>query len=466
MLTQSKLLKHQLTLNPRQLAQLHLYQLDQLQLLQRIAIEIEENPFLEEPVQEEEHEHAPDEAIQDYQSWEEFAEKENSGSFQTSDKASRLEYLAARVTDQQTDYRTEMKQQLSFLSIEPLAYKLGCFLIDSCDERGFLRQDIQGLVDAFGFENQKFIPEAQALEIIKHIKQLEPTGVGCTCLKEFYLLQLEKTKDERKSAALYLIEHDYEKLQQRKWKEVQRNMHSAGFELRSTLEFVSTLKTSPIDAPMLPSDYIVPDFIVSVEDDEICVSLNNARGIALNTEYRSSIEDLYQGKNSGRQMSYIRDRYQAAKWFVEVLRKREEHLLKAMHVIIDIQREFFLSGEMVSLKPMLLKNISEKINLDIPTVSRLISNKYVSTPFGTIGLKQLFSEGTAVVKGERVSGKKVESSIRRIISKENKITPYTDQELTDLLVAEGYIIARRTVTKYRERLGIPICKMREEEMQK
>lgn len=462
MLTQSRLLKHQLTLNPRQLAQLHLYQLDQLQLLQRIAIEIEENPFLEESLQEEEQEHAPDEAIEECETWEEFAEKEYSGSRQATDRAGRLEYLAAKVTDYHTDYRVELKQQLSFFSIAPLEYKLGCFLIDSCDEKGFLRQDVQTLIDAFCFEHEKLVSELQAVEIIKRIQRLEPAGVGCTCLKEFYLLQLEKSKDVRRNAAVYLIENDYDKLQRRKWKEVQKDMHHLGFDLRATLEFVSTLKTSPIDIPTLPSDYIVPDFIVTVEDDEICATLNNARGIELNTDYRDHFENVHQGRRSGRQVSYVRDRYQAAKWFVDVLRKREDYLLRAMTIIIEMQREFFLSGEMVALKPMLLKNISEKIQLDIPTVSRLISNKYVSTPFGTIGLKKLFSEGTAVTKGERVSGKKVESSIHHIIETENKTKPYTDQELTDLLVAEGYVIARRTVTKYRERLGIPVCKMREE----
>jgi RNA polymerase sigma-54 factor len=237
-------------------------------------------------------------------------------------------------------------------------------------------------------------------------------------------------------------------------------MDKNGFDLKESLEFVKTLKAAPVEVSVSRSDYVVPDFIITVEDDQIHIRLNQRRDVVFNSN--SGVDIIVPSAHNGHRQenSFWRERYQSAKWFANALRERERNMLSAMHAIVELQKEFFLTGQFLSLRPMILKNIAERIKLDIPTVSRLLANKYAHTLFGTISLKQLFSEGVPTRDGELVSGKIVEARISSLVNEEDKKNPLTDKEITAKLCGEGFLIARRTVSKYRVRLQIPVCKMR------
>ncbi|MCC6287426.1 MAG: RNA polymerase factor sigma-54 [Chitinophagaceae bacterium] len=467
MLNQHQSIGQHLTINPKQIAQLAVFQLDTLNLKQRIEYEIEENPFLDKTdnAVEEEAKRSVNEALEEWQSWEDFYNNDYTDRHQYFVDSNGFEeqwYLSDN--EIQGDYRTDLKQQLKYIKLTPIYYNLGCFILDSCNDKGYLELDITTLADDFSFKNSCCITEDDVRNVIAHVQQLEPLGVASSGILEYYLLQVsQKGKKNIPGGTLYVLNHHFTDLQRGRWKEINQSIAKNNFSLTAILGFLSRLRKAPVDTEITSLAYIIPDFILSFEGDNLKVGLNKtmASSIKINSSYAE--EHVFSsGVSNQNEKIYLRQKYQQAQWFVEAIRLREKHLLQIMHCIVLLQQEYFCSGCEIDLKPMLMKHIVDKTGLNISVVSRLISNKHIATPFGTVSLKSLFSEGVPTTTGEAKSSAIVELAIKNIVKDEDKARPFTDKQITTLLRNQGYMIARRTVTKYRERMGLPVCKVREQ----
>lgn len=464
MLLQNTSMRQQLSFNPRQIAQLAIFQLDQLSLEQRIQNELADNPFLEEVTHTvTENPRSPDEAIKECESWEDFRNRDTIQHFpEFNNNMHPVAWAETNVTDT-SDYREDMKDQLSFLPINQSMRELCCFIIDSCDEKGFLESDVETIAESYRFETQCGVTRQMIETAISTIQQLDPQGVGCKDIFEYFRFQLERVHDNSplKTSALKLITYHSDDIRAKRWKQLQKSVAKDGIELNDSLEYLKTLKNYPVEVPANNSNNIVPDVNVFVEEDQIAVSLTapkiDSLKVSDNLPLDIANKDNKEHKDARR---FIRQKVQAAEWFIDAIRQREQNLLTAVKAIVWLQRDYFLTGEPMTLKPMILKNIADKTKQDISTISRLVANKYIATPFGTFGIKKLFSEGIPTQSGEIVSSRVVELKLETLIESEDKKRPLTDQMLADILAHKGFIIARRTIAKYREKLNIPVCKLR------
>lgn len=464
MLRQKQTLKQQTTLNPLQIAQLELFHLDIQNLEQRIELELDENPFLEkadEPVDVDESRSAS-EPIDEWDSWQEFYDnglsdpEQHFKSFQASDALYFFPDPAA-----QTDFREELKQQLKYVVQDPLTYKLTSFIIDSCNDKGYLDMESTAIADEFSFRNSIFVDDKNVIDAISLVKHLEPGGVASTTILEYYKFQLtQKTKQPVPAGTAFMLDNHFADLQKGKWKLIDESMRKQQLCLADILKFLSTLRVSPIDVELPMHQFIIPEFVLTTEGEFLNIELYKSMSptLRVSRDYPEGIKDERVHKKG--EKAYLKQKFQSAHWFVEALRLREKHLLQVMQCIVEQQRQYFWSGSEIDIKPMLLKHVANGTGLSISMVSRLISNKYAVTPFGTVRLKSLFSEGIATKSGTFANSGEVDLAIKEILDHEDKGAPLTDKHITEMLREAGYVIARRTVAKYRERIGYPGCKSR------
>lgn len=458
--------KQQVRILPQQIQLLNLFHLNTLELEHRIEQEIEENPLLEEVKADDSLLKDGKEAVQDFADWEEFG-YDDIPDYKT-EYANYFsgEEIPERPIVQNQDFRQQLKEQCRLLLLGEQDFAHACYIIDSLNETGMLEQDLSSLAEDMSFKYGEWLEADQLERVLMTIQQLDPPGVGARDIRECLLLQLERmnTAQPDIAAALKLIRNHYTDLKNRQLEKIRESLNLDEDEFRIVLELVASLQLQPINVRAeepVAKNYIVPDFIITVEGDTIDVTLARQRSSTLhiNQSWMENVKSQCAKKDKAAEQ-YLKSKLQAAEWFVSAIQQREGTMLRIMKAIVKWQYEFFKEGDRLLLRPMILKNIAQEIGVDISTVSRITSNKYAATPFGNILLKDLFSEGMANQEGEVISNRIIQFALEEAIAAEDKKTPFTDHQLVVILARKGYKIARRTVAKYRELLRIPTAQMR------
>lgn len=465
MIQQNLSQKQQTRILPQQIQLLNIFHLTTIELEQRIQQELEENPLLEELKQEEKQEENR-EAMQDFADWDEYGyddipdyKTEYANYFSD-------QQLPERPIPQGLDFRSTVKEQIRMLLHTEEDFILASFLIDSLNDAGLLDQDLSTLAEDVSFTLKKWIEPDELERILLVIQTIDPPGLGARNIRECLLLQLKKKdhNDPLVVIAHQLINNHFEDLNNRQLEKIMVVMHIEENQLRDSLEMIAGLSLKPVDIDIddaVAKNYIVPDFIIQVEDDELEISLARQRSASLmiNRTWMENIRSQCHEKDKAANY-YLKSKLQAAEWFVSAIVQRENTMLKIMRSIVKWQYDYFKVGDPLLLRPMILKNIAEETGVDISTVSRVTSNKYASTPFGNILLKDLFTEGLPSDSGESVSSRVIQHALKEVIDMEDKKRPFTDHQLVMVLAKKGYKIARRTVAKYREMLRIPTAQLR------
>jgi len=438
-------------------------------LEQRIEDEISDNPALEESdsMDELNGDKFSKDTVQDFQNWDEY------GYDDIPDYKMEYEnYLPAdKMPDRQlaevVDFRMDLKKQFRFNETSQDKYRLADFLIDSLNEDGFLLQDLESVAEEISFTNNTWVKAEELERILFSIQELDPVGVGSRDIKEYFLIQLKRMKMSREvELANELLKNHYSDLHTCNIDKIRRDMKLKEDEFRDTLQLLSTLKTRPVigsSATLQPNNTVFPEFIITVEADELHVALARQRSSSLHVSqsWVETVQQLDNDKTTDKNAKqYMRSKLASAQWFINAIKERETNMLKVMKAIVHFQYDYFKYGDTMQLKPMVLKNIAEMVDLDISTVSRITCNKYADTPFGVILLKDLFTEGLTNKEGNIISNKVIQAIVEDVVKKEDKKNPYTDQQLADILSGKGYNVARRTIAKYRDQLNIPVAQMR------
>ncbi|HEX8331432.1 MAG TPA: RNA polymerase factor sigma-54 [Segetibacter sp.] len=469
MLSQIQTQKQQLKILPQQIQMLNIFHLNVMELDQRIQDELDENPLLEQNNEEENVniDKFSKESVQDYESWEEHGyddipnyklEYEN---YFHNDSIPNIPIKAS------TDFRESLKDQIRYFDLTDRQLQLADYIIDCLNGNGLLAQELENMADDLSFKQGMIVETEELEEVLKAVQRLEPVGIGAQSTKECLLLQLynlsKKGPDVKK--AIQLLENHYSDLSHRNMEKIMDALDVDEEELKIILKLLSSLKMKPLaemEAGLATNNNILPDFILMVNDnEEIEINLFRSRSSSLyiNQSLMETVEHAGQKKDKIA-TQYLKSKLNSAQWFVNAIKQRESTMMQIMKAIVELQREYFLYGDVSLLKPMILKNIADKVGVDISTVSRVTSNKYVDTPFGIILLKNLFTEGIINKEGEIISNRVIQSAIEGVIEKEDKLNPYTDQQLVAILASKGINVARRTIAKYREQLQIPVAQLR------
>lgn len=361
-----------------------------------------------------------------------------------------------------------LEQQLKAIDLDEREENLGTHLIGMIEEDGYLRRPMKNIVYDLKFLNNIDTSEEELTKILSIIQTFEPAGVGARDLQECLMLQLQKKEDSRTvTLAKDIVKNHMKSLANKHYDKLQSSLKISRDELREVLEVITHLNPKPGESLTAgKAQYVTPDFIVTNNSGELQVSLNtkNAPNLKINPSYQETLkgfkESKEKDKNMKEQVQYIKQKLDSAKWFIDAVKQRQQTLLLTMQTIVDFQKEFFLTGDFSKLKPMVLKDIADRIDMDISTVSRVANSKYVETDFGIFSLKEFFSEGIQTDQGEEVSNREVKQILNDMVEEEDKQKPLTDEKLTKILNEKGYNVARRTVAKYREQLGIQVARLR------
>lgn len=484
---QQKLLQK---LSPQQIQLMKLLQLPTTELEVRIKEELEANPALEEGQEsewEEEFDEAGDGEVSE--SLEEFDFDEYLDD-ETPDYRLNANNHGADVEDKTipfsggTSFFERLHAQLGLLSATEASRALADHIIGNLDESGYLRRDLDSIVNDLAFTEGIEVERSALEEALELVQTLDPAGVGARDLRECLQLQLRRKfnaegaadqKISRRIAqriALEILEFHFEAFSKKHFERIQKKLDIDEEVLRDALAEITQLNPKPgnsgSDSARGAAIQVVPDFLLSVEDNELRLQLNqrNAPELRISPVYKEMMDTYASGaKTSSQQrdaLTFVKQKIDAAKWFVDAIRQRQHTLTQTMQAIVNHQHAYFMTGDETDLRPMILKDIADVVNMDISTVSRVANSKYVQTPYGTFLLKSFFSESLTTETGEEVSSREVKKILQEAIEAEDKRKPLSDEKLGQLLNAKGYNIARRTVAKYREQLGLPVARMRKE----
>ncbi len=484
MLTLNQKLSQQLQLLPQQILYQKLLQLNNLSLEQRIKEELDLNPVLEEiPVDETTQSHDDEQISTEIEN---LKPEEHENQFEEIEAFSIEDFMNDNPEAFSPDYQDDdtetadiptpvreslneqLMSQLRLLNLSPELYRLGEEIIGNIDEDGYLAVELKDIVkDLELFENIK-ISLDEAEKLLKQIQHFEPLGIASRNLQECLLIQLE-AKDinpKIKNIAKKILIDYFDDFTSKKYKNLESNLKITRDELKEAINVIQHLNPKPGEGTLSDThvQQITPDLIVEKIDNKFVVYLNdrNIPQLRVNPEYEMIVKKKIKKIKSGDEKElkkFIKEKIDAARWFIDAINQRKITLLRVMNIIVEKQKDFFEYGEK-HLKPMIYKDIAEPLNLDISTISRVVNGKYVQSPVGIHELKYFFSEGLETENGETISNKNVKLKIKEIIEKENKDNPLSDEEIAKILNKEGIKIARRTVAKYREQLGIPVAKLR------
>jgi RNA polymerase sigma-54 factor len=471
MLHQNLVQKQQGRILPQQIQLLNLFHLNSLELEHRLQQELEDNPLLEENTSDQEldPEKYNKEKVQDFQDWEEYGYDDIPD--YTTEYAGYLsaEDLPQRPLTEINCFRTELKEQFGLLEVAEEDIKLADYLIDSLSDNGLLEQDLEKIAEDISFRQNCWIETEDLERVLHQVQQLEPAGIATRSIQECLLAQLQRMNSKRPDVkkAIVLLQHHYSDLRNRHMEKIMHSLDIDEDELKIILQLVAKLKLKPITEKLNASgvnNNIVPDFVLFREGNYLEVSLYRQRSASLflNPSWMETIQQQSQKneKSDKAAHQYLKNKLQSAQWFINAIRQRESTMLKVMKAILHHQYDYFLEGDIKLLRPMILKNIADETGVDISTVSRITCNKYIQTPFGTLLLKDLFTEGLSNADGALISNKVIQSTIEEVIQSEEKTNPYTDQQLVQVLAQRGIKVARRTIAKYREMLQIPVAQVR------
>ena len=361
--------------------------------------------------------------------------------------------------------------QLGFLNLNEEQEAVGMQLIGSIDNDGYIRRELSSIANDLAFSQNIEASEAEIEVVLRKIQTFDPAGIAARDLQECLLLQLERhEQDEFTEIAERIIAECYDEFTKKHYEKIKSRLDIDDFELKQAINIILKLNPKPggSDAGAGKPQYIIPDFILTLENGQFNLTLNsrNAPDLRISREY-ADMFDAYdksakKDKKFKETVTFVKQKLDAAKWFIDAIKQRQQTLLRTMEAIVKRQHEFFLEGDESKLRPMILKDIAEDIGMDISTISRVANSKSVQTEFGVYPLKYFFSEGIATDSGEDASSREVKHILKEIIDKESKKKPLSDDKLEKMLNEKGYNIARRTVAKYREQLNIPVARLRKE----
>lgn len=483
---QQKLLQK---LSPQQIQFIKLLQVPTVSLDTRIKEELEENPALEdlslanmnEPA-EEYPDRDPDEdnfnSEESPESVDEFNVDDYLQDDNMNDYGSKYEQNGDDEDDRkeipiaiQSSFFESLQAQLDLVPLSDKDFRIGQQIIGSLDDDGYLRRPIGSLVDDLAFSQNVFAEEEEVLEMLKVIQSFDPAGVGARDLQECLLIQLRK-RDQTPIVlkAMKVVEDYLDEFTKKHYDKLERSLNMDSEELKDVVNEILKLNPKPGDSNAVTTKQlqIIPDFHISNNDGILFLTLNskNAPELRVSRSYQEMFEHYDKTSQKDKKLKeavqFVKQKLDSAKWFIDAIKQRQQTLLKTMNSIMNYQYEYFLTGDDKNLKPMILKDIADRIGMDISTVSRVANSKYVQTEFGTFLLKSFFSEAIQMDSGEEVSNKEVKKILEECIGKEDKRRPLADEKLTEILKEKGYNIARRTVAKYREAMNIPVARLRKE----
>lgn len=482
MLKQSLQLKLSQKLSPQQIQLMKLIQLPTLAFEQRLKEELIENPALESGKETDANNEVEDyeDPYDDYDNERIEAEDINIDEYLSDDETPDYKLQASNYSKDDDDYESpiiafesfhqDLINQLNTFMLNDEDKAIAEFLVGSVDDMGYLRRDIQDIVDDLAFTQGIYTNEETVEKILTIVQDLEPSGVGARNLQECLLLQLKhKTPTASTELAINIIENQFDAFTKKHYDKLLQKYNITKEELRSAIDEIEKLNPKPGSAYIGNTkivEHVIPDFTIKIVDGELELHLNgrNAPELHVSKDYQEMLQTYKDSANNNSSqkdaVQFIKQKLDGAKWFIDAIKQRQETLFVTMHAIMDYQYNYFLTGDETKLKPMILKDIAEVIGLDISTVSRVANSKYVETPYGTKLIKDFFSEAMINDQGEEVSTIEVKKILENIINDEDKRKPYPDDKLAELLKEKGYPIARRTVAKYREQLDIPVARMR------
>ena len=469
MLKQGLELKQVQKLSPLQIQTIKLIELPIQELEQRIRKEIEENPVLdEEQPAETEVEETPREV-----SLSEYKEDDSIPSY-------RLRSDNYNVKDERPQYSTfsvresfsqSLQEQLGYRNLTEKQYAIGSFIIGSLDDDGYLRRSIDSIVDDIVLRTNVDADEEDVLEMLKIIQEFEPAGVGARDLRECLLLQIRNfRRSPELDNAEKILRHYFNEFTSKHYQKIMTRMGLSEEELKAAMAKILKLNPSPggqiDDSYSDQAQQIVPDFVLEYKDGELELSMPrfSIPELKVNRKYADILMEAANSSERGKKeaAAFVKKKLDSAKWFVEAIKQRHNTLSCTMQAILDYQHDYFIDGDETNLKPMVLKDIAEKTGFDISTISRVVNSKYIETHFGIYSLKYFFSEGLENQEGEEVSTRELKKALQECVDTENKRKPLTDDELVEQMTAKGYKVARRTIAKYRDQLGIPKARLRKE----
>ena len=465
-------------LSPQQIQLMKLLQVPTMELDQRIKQEIEENPALEEGSDELEDEFDNQDDTEENDTDDEFdlsdyidddiADYKTHANNQSKDDEERVIPLSG-----EQSFQEKLSEQLHLLDLNETEFIIADILIGNLDESGYLNRDLEALVDDLAFSMNVITSEQEVKSILGLIQTFDPAGVGARSLQECLLLQINRKQDGDISrfTAKKILEDFFEEFTKKHYDKIALKLEIEDKDLKDAIDEILRLNPKPggsLRESAKNQLQITPDFVINETEGRLELSLNsrNAPSLKVSREYESMLRSYSEGakttKSDKEAVSFVRQKLDGAKWFIDAIKQRQQTLLLTMNAIMNYQFAYFLSGDEAKLRPMILKDISDIVNLDISTISRVSNSKYVQTNFGIYPLKYFFSESLSTDSGEEVSTREVKKILSEAINSESKKIPLTDEKLMDLLNEKGYNIARRTVAKYREQLNFPVARMRKE----
>jgi len=471
-------------LSPQQIQLMKLIQLPTQAFEQKLKQELEENPALESGKAESE---AMDDVYDDT-----YDDTSDSDTIDT-DEINIDDYLS---DDEIPDYRTQANNyspdddeksvpyaagisfnqylinQLNTVYLDDEEWAIAEFLVGSVDESGYIRRPLTDIMDDLAFTQNIYVEEDKIESVLKVVQELDPPGVAARSLDECLIIQL-KRKERKPSVelAINILEKSFEQFTKKHYSKLVQKHHISEEQLKEAISEIEKLNPKPGGSYAGNTriiEHIVPDFSIKIVDGELELTLNgrNAPELHVSKEYSNMLEGYKNSKDKSKSQKdtvlFIKQKLDAAKWFIDAIKQRQQTLYVTMSTIMNYQKEYFLTGDERKLRPMILKDIADKIDMDVSTVSRVANSKYVDTPYGTKLIKDFFSEAMKNEQGEDVSTKEIKKILETVIKDEEKKKPLTDDKLAKILKERGYPIARRTVAKYREQLGIPVARLRKQ----
>ena len=469
---QKQVMTLQQKLSPQQIQMIKLLELPTVQLEQRIKQEIEDNIVLEEEERSAEDEEQPPQQI----SFDEYLREDDTPSYK-----SRINNFS-KDDKQRPVYLTEgrslqeyLVEQLGYRNLPERDMRLAVYLIGSIDEDGYLRRDLESVADDIAFTMGLETTAGELERLLGIIHELEPAGIGARDLRECLLLQMAQmpVNTRPRRLARKILTSYFDEFVKKHYEKLMARLQISEDDFRDAIAEIRHLSPKPgnlyAEGGTDTTPYIIPDFILDYQDGRFNLSLNsyNVPEVRVNRRYMEMIREMVGSDGRVREkdkeaIQFVKNKIDSAKWFISAIKQRHDTLMRTMQTILDYQQEYFKDGDKSKLRPMILKDIADRTGLDVSTISRVVNSKYVQTQFGIILLKSLFSEAMQTDSGEEVSSYEIKNILQQCIDEEDKRRPLTDETLMDILNSKGYRIARRTVAKYREMLGIPVARLRKQ----
>ena len=484
MLKQQLKFKLSQKLSPQQIQLMKLIQLPTQAFEQRVKQELEDNPALDSGKEKTDEYEFEDEFkneeqdndsevieteidVDEYLSDDEIPNyRLQANNYSSDDEEKSVPYASG------TSFSQHLKTQLQTFRLKEEEMKIAEFLVGSVDESGYIRRDVPDIVDDLAFTQNVYTDEETVERIFKIVHQLDPAGVGARSLQECLLIQLKrKNPTASVELAIEMLDKAFDQFTKKHYSKLLSKFDISEDQLRDAIEEIEHLNPKPggsYAGNLRPVEHVTPDFTIKIKDGELELSLNgrNAPQMHVSRDYSNMLKGYKESKNKTKEQKdavmFIKQKLDSAKWFIEAIKQRQETLFVTMSAIMHHQKEYFLSGDERDLKPMILKDIAEEIDMDVSTVSRVANSKYVDTPYGTKLIKEFFSESMKNDQGEDVSTREIKKILEITVGEEDKKKPLTDDKLSKILKDKGYPIARRTVAKYREQLDIPVARLRKE----